>query len=159
MALLAVDLETTGLDQFNGSILEIAARILDKDLNVVDRFDGILGIGDVELSQMDDYVTKMHTDNGLMYEAATCDLADFVQWAQKHGELMLLGNSVTFDRDWLQHHCPELDISYRVIDISSFKRLLEHAGSPTMVVESNHRAASDIDACINHAKYFLKKLR
>lgn len=161
MAILAIDIETTGLDPATGSILEIAARVLDSNLDVLDSFEGVLGLGDKELCQMDDYVSKMHSDNGLMYAAANSTLADFVSWASTYEELIFLGNSVTFDRDWVKHHCPTLNISYRVLDISSIQRLAEFVGAevPEMGGDAKHRAVSDINACIEQAKFFSSKLK
>lgn len=157
--LMAVDLETTGLDPKKGSILEIAARILDKSLNVVSTFDGVLEIGDKQIDQMDSYVFEMHLNNGLIYADQNCTLDDFVEWAVQFGSLRLLGNSVGFDKQWLEHHCPVLPISYKMIDVSSIRRLHEHAGVVLPKgVESNHRAASDIDNCISEAKFYLGKL-
>jgi oligoribonuclease len=158
--LMAIDLETTGLNEEDGSILEIAARVLDQNLDVLDKFDGMLGVDDLALSQMDGYVLDMHTKNGLLHAAPTCELKDFVSWAMQYGELMFLGNSVTFDRDWVQYHCPELDVSYRVVDVSSFKRMAELAGMQLPErAPSKHRAASDIDNCIEDAKFFLGRLK
>jgi oligoribonuclease len=64
------DLETTGLNQKTGSILEVGCLLTDKQLNVRGRFESLVipevFDGSAESLGMDEYVTKMHTKNGLL---------------------------------------------------------------------------------------------
>ncbi len=65
-----VDLETTGLDRKTGSILEVGSLLTDKQLNVHGRFESLVlpanFDGSAESLGMDEYVTDMHTKNGLL---------------------------------------------------------------------------------------------
>ncbi len=64
------DLETTGLDPRTGSILEVGCLLTDKQLNVRGRFESLVlpenFDGSAESLGMDEYVTNMHTKNGLL---------------------------------------------------------------------------------------------
>ncbi len=64
------DLETTGLSRKTCHILEIASILTDSDLNVIDKFESIVipacYDGTKESLGMDDFVTDMHTENGLL---------------------------------------------------------------------------------------------
>ena len=62
-----VDLEMTGLDTHRHVIVEVAALVTDAELNILDEgLDIVIGATEAELAEMDDFVTKMHTDNGLL---------------------------------------------------------------------------------------------
>lgn len=64
------DLETTGLDERIGSILEIALVATDDDLNTIgEPFVSLVRpLPNRGIEVMDDFVRKMHTDNGLLAE-------------------------------------------------------------------------------------------
>ena len=62
-----VDLEMTGLDPSRHVIVEVAALVTDAELNIIDEgVDLVVHATDAELAEMDDFVTQMHSDNGLL---------------------------------------------------------------------------------------------
>ena len=64
-----VDLEMTGLDPARHVIVEVAALVTDAELNIIDEgVDLVVHATDAELAEMDDVVTQMHSDNGLLDE-------------------------------------------------------------------------------------------
>ena len=66
-----VDLETTGLDEKNGRVLEYAVVLTDLELNELASIEGIVKQDvDEATALMDDYCRNMHTDNGLLAELA-----------------------------------------------------------------------------------------
>lgn len=158
MQLIAIDIETTGLDPKYGTILEIAAFKLDSSLTILDTFNA--KVANAPLHQMDNYVTKMHTVNGLLAAPVTSSLLDFKLWAGRD-EIVFLGNSVHFDRSWILEHCPTLDVSHRVIDISSFYRFCLYLGCNTEseAKPSTHRAMDDLQACMVQARHYAEQLK
>lgn len=176
-----LDLETTGLDPFVGCILEIAIVVTDERFNEIARFQRVLnpahtlgyyGILAEDawhdlLHLCDDYVRKMHTANGL-FDALPRGIAqtdaeyqarDFLV---RHGALgaPLCGNSVHFDRKWLEVHMPDLhdDLHYRTFDASSLRVGLVGIGgqwieSPKRGAE--HRALADVLSSIELARLAL----
>lgn len=69
-SLLALDLETTGLDPRSETILEVAAMSVDaRDLSVSGSFHAFNDIPiDTTFSFADEKVVEMHTRNGLIDE-------------------------------------------------------------------------------------------
>ena len=151
--IIAIDLETDGLDPVGGQILEISAHYLDSDLHVLDSFEGVLSF---DTSTFTPLIRDMHTKNGLIDESATCGLDDFADWMRPYSHAVLLGSSVHFDREWLLEHT-DLDLSHRVIDVSSMQGLYDLVGFEP--AESEHRAHGDIMRSIKIAKMYLARLK
>ncbi len=141
--LIFIDLETTGLDPRNGSILEIAVVTTDDVLNEVGKplvslVKPLHGLGH---EVMDDFVYEMHTKNGLLtalYEGhhgdtdagwgrvtpsamvrdlpRRCDVEQLLIGAFQVASrsLIMAGSSIHFDRAWLDEH------------MSDFMKLFSH---------------------------------
>ena len=148
-----VDLEMTGLDTHRHVIVEVAALVTDAELNILDEgLDIVIGATEAELAEMDDFVTKMHTDNGLldeikastvtMKEAEDAVLALLDKHCDKAHPAPLAGNSIATDRAFIREQMPRLDsalhyrmiiraqmprldaaLHYRMIDVSTVKEL------------------------------------
>lgn len=165
-----LDLETTGLDPFAGRILEVAIVVTDERFTELARFVRQIHVKRDELNALcNDYVRNMHEANGLFAE---CMLSLFVQSAvekqardflARHGALQapLCGNSVHFDRAWLESHMPSLasDLHYRTFDASSLRVGLVGIGGPWLEspkrVLVEHRALADVLSSIALAKLAL----
>jgi oligoribonuclease len=172
--LLWLDIETTGLNPAKGEILEIALVVTNLDLEIIDALNIV--IDPQKDYDCDAYVTKMHTDNGLF--RAVKDHGVCYQTAQK--ALMLFvathftptdkpelhGNTVHFDKKWLEHHMPPLAalFAYRIVDVSSFKVVVQNylpalaavlKGRATTATAA-HRALADIGASIKEFKTYLE---
>lgn len=143
--LVLLDLETTGLDETQGVIIELGIRVVDCDFNPMAEFHSYV-LGDEEVDfienkwREDDYAYRMHKKNGLLDtlhrinatgERATLSRGEVewkaISWLKEQGlELNntepMAGSSVHFDRKWLLHHMPMLHdaFGYRNIDASSF---------------------------------------
>jgi len=128
-----IDLETTGLEPRNGSILEIAVVTTDDELNevgepLVSLVKPLHGLG---YEAMDDFVYEMHTKSGLLtrlYEGhhgdtemgwgrvtpsamardlpRRCDVEQMLIGAFQVAprSLIMAGSSIHFDRAWLDEH-------------------------------------------------------
>ena len=65
--LVWVDCEMTGLDTAKDVLVEIAVLVTDSELNIIgDGVDVVIKATPEQISNMDEFVTKMHTDSGLI---------------------------------------------------------------------------------------------
>ena len=131
-----VDLEMTGLDPSRHVIVEVAALVTDAELNIIDEgVDLVVHATDAELAEMDDFVTQMHSDNGLLddIKASTVSIEEaedaVLALVEKHCDpahpAPLAGNSIATDRTFIKAQMPRLDaaLHYRMIDVSTVKEL------------------------------------
>ena len=171
MALIFLDLETTGLDPQTSRILEIAAARVDNQLNPVSGFTAIVRpIEPVERLPIVDKVREMHTVNGLLAEIAgpaairLMDVAaPFLAWIDAQGPEThtLAGDSVHFDMSFLRVWLPYVAarFSHRLLDVSAFRVAREYRGMPECPVQGGgHRAQSDTLASIAKARWHLSRI-
>ena len=169
-----LDLEMTGLDTANHTIVEIAVLITDSELTFIDDgIDLVIHATPEELARMDDFVTTMHTKSGLLpqIEASTLALADagtqvleYLRPRVAESSAPLCGNSIGVDRRFLDRYLPEVDqyLHYRSIDVSSLKELARRwnprvlKGAPGK--KSSHRALDDIRESIEELRYYREHL-
>ena len=147
---IAVDIETSGLDPQGGQILEVCCHLLDTNFEVVDTFEGVLPFN---IENFSEFIMDMHTSNGLVQEEPTTDLSEVASWFRQYPKAVLLGSSIMFDHKWLAHHIPTISLSHRVIDVSSLKGLVDITDR-LPETESNHRAASDIAYSLSIARLY-----
>lgn len=165
-----VDLETTGLNPYQNRILEWAAVLAADDaagdLSPVQQFTSVIGTGGDDLSkEMDDYVTRMHTSNGLLAacaasavtlaesEAFLCSLAASI--GAQPRSIVLAGGSVHFDLSFIRVHMPRFAafLSHRVFDVSTLKAAERTWGDPFGDIKADaHRALPDVLASLAEAR-------
>ncbi len=178
---VGIDLETTGLDEQNGIILEYAVVALDKNLHEIARIEGVTPLVGIP-ENVNKYVHKMHCENGLWNECInrfragdTDDVPEdiitkFIQ-AQlldqdKNGKDIkptILGSSIGFDVRWLKQHWPAvLDcLHYRQVDVSTCYELRGKSVDETAYTwphGEKHRAMWDIQRSIFLAKAYKELL-
>ena len=167
--LIWIDLEMTGLDTNNDTILEIATIVTDGELNILAngpvcaiRHDNAV------LMAMDDWNRQHHTDSGLWqrvvfgrYSMAAAEeetISFLKEWVEK-GASPMCGNSVCQDRRFMHRLMPELEswFHYRNLDVSTIK-ILANEWLPSELrefdKENRHEALSDIRESIEELKYF-----
>ncbi|MBU6264439.1 MAG: oligoribonuclease, partial [Actinomycetales bacterium] len=67
--LVWVDCEMTGLDTVKDVLVEIAVLVTDSDLNIIgEGVDLVIKASAEQIADMNDFVTKMHTESGLINE-------------------------------------------------------------------------------------------
>lgn len=166
-----VDLEMTGLDPKRHVIVEVAALVTDAELNILDQgIDLVVHASDAELGEMDDFVTRMHSENGLIEqikaspvtieEAEEAVLGLVAKHCDPAHPAPLAGNSIATDRAFIRAHMPRLDhaLHYRMIDVSTIKELTrrwypkvyQHQPDKGMA----HRALADIVESIQELDYY-----
>lgn len=173
--LVWIDLEMTGLDIEQHTIVEIACIVTDSDLTAVDDgIDLVVNADGDALSRMDDFVRRMHTKSGLLplIEASDLDIAsaqakvlDYVKtYVPAPSAAPLCGNSIGVDRRFLDRYMRDLDgyLHYRSVDVSSLKELCRrwypeiYAKRPSKTEQ--HRALDDIRESIEELRYYREKL-
>jgi oligoribonuclease len=172
--LVWIDCEMTGLNPETECLVEIAAVITDFDLNVLDEgIDLVIKPREGTVEAMGDYVRKMHTDSGLIYEFASgIDLADaeaqVLEYIKKYipnaKTAPLAGNTIGTDRMFISRYMPALDdhLHYRNIDVSTIKELSKRwyprAYFQAPKKDGGHRALADILESIEELKYYRKSV-
>jgi len=166
-----IDLEMTGLDPTRHTIVEIACLVTDDDLAIVaEGPELIVHASPEQLSQMDEYVSAMHTRSGLLaaMEASELSLADAgtqtLDFLKQHipepRTVPLAGNSIGTDRRFLVAQLPEIEdyLHYRSIDVSTVKELCRRwhpeifKAAPAK--EGGHRALQDIRESVGELAYY-----
>ena len=166
-----VDLEMTGLDPSRHVIVEVAALVTDAELNIIDDgVDLVVHATDAELAEMDDFVTEMHSSNGLLddIKASTVSIQDaedaVLELVAKHCDpahpAPLAGNSIATDRAFIRAQMPRLDdaLHYRMIDVSTVKELSRRWFPKAYYNQPEkgmaHRALADIVESIRELDYY-----
>ena len=166
-----VDLEMTGLDPSRHVIVEVAALVTDAELNIIDEgVDLVVHTTDAELAEMDDFVTQMHSDNGLLddIKASTVSIEEaegaVLELVEKHCDpahpAPLAGNSIATDRTFIKAQMPRLDaaLHYRMIDVSTVKELSRRWFPKAYFNQPQkgmaHRALADIVESIRELDYY-----
>ncbi|AFJ02806.1 3'-to-5' oligoribonuclease (orn) [Methylophaga frappieri] len=174
--LIWIDLEMTGLDTQNDSIIEIATIVTDANLNILAE-GPIIAIhqSGSKLDGMDEWNTRQHGSSGLTervrsstYTEAQAEaetLAFLKQYVPANTSPMC-GNSICQDRRFMARCMPELEafFHYRNLDVSSLKELARRWApkvEKAFKKKSSHLAMDDIKDSIRelqHYREFLIKL-
>ena len=170
--LVWIDCEMTGLDSSKDALVEIAVLVTDSELNIIgDGVDVVIHASAQELAGMNEFVTKMHTDSGLIKEipngisasgAEELILKYLESAGVTAGKSPLAGNSVYVDRIFIARDMPKLSefLHYRTIDVSSIKELARrwypkvYFNAPAKT--GNHRALGDIKDSIAELIFYRK---
>jgi oligoribonuclease len=170
--LVWIDCEMTGLNVEKDCLVEIAVVVTDSELNVLDPgLDIVIKPNPASLANMNEFVTEMHTNSGLINEFETGHsleqaerevLAYIQRWVTNPRQAPLAGNSIGTDRMFINRYMPTLDefLHYRNIDVSSIKELTRR-WYPKVYFQlpkkqGDHRALADILESINELKYYRK---
>ncbi len=173
--LVWLDLEMTGLDVENDTIVEIACIVTDSQLNALDDGIDIVVHQDADaLARMDDFVRRMHTKSGLLPLIAASDVSvaeaerRVLEYVRKHvstpRSAPLCGNSIGTDRRFLDRYMNELEnfLHYRSIDVSSLKELCRRWYPDVYSKRPNkteqHRALDDIKESIEELRFYREEL-
>jgi oligoribonuclease len=166
-----IDLEMTGLDPSRHVVVEIASLITDDDLNIVaEGPDLVVQATPEELSQMDEFVTAMHTRSGLLADIAASNLtlaqagAATLDFFKLHipepRTVPLAGNSIGTDRRFLAVQLPEIEdyLHYRSVDVSTIKELCRRwhpeIFKATPEKKGGHRALQDIRESVAELAFY-----
>jgi oligoribonuclease len=170
--LVWIDLEMTGLDINNCTIIEIATVITDNELNILATGPNLaIKTDEKYLEVMDEWNTTHHNESGLVervrnskfdLELAEKMTLDFVAEYVESGMAPLCGNSIWNDRKFLEKFMPSLAsyLHYRMIDVSTIKELVKrwYPEKELYVKKAKHLALDDILESIEELKYFRNQI-
>ena len=169
--LIWIDLEMTGLDPQNDSILEIATLVTDRELNLLAEGPELAIRHPLErLQAMDDWNRNTHGKSGLWDRVLASEVdharaeqltLDFLaQWVPA-GKSPICGNSICQDRRFLARGMPALEryFHYRNLDVSTLKELARR-WNPSILngfsKAGTHTALSDIRESVAELAYYRK---
>lgn len=171
--ILWVDLEMTGLDPEKDRILEVAAIATDwkfreigiyaaakkvdkkiiKRQMVGDFWESFTSVRDALISQ---------NKTAKPGKAVEAELIAFIQDNFDTSKPVLLaGNSIHMDRRFIDKEWPEFAklLHYRMLDVTSWKVVVEGKYRRKFAKPEQHRALDDIRGSIQELQYYLEKTR
>ncbi len=167
--LIWIDLEMTGLDTQNDTIIEIATIVTDSDLQIVAE-GPVCAIRQSRerLAAMDEWNTRQHTASGLVERVLNSDISmadaeqqtlQFLKPLVEAGASPMCGNSICQDRRFMAREMPELEayFHYRNLDVSTLK-ILAGLWAPDVLEgvkkSSEHLALADIRDSIEELRHY-----
>jgi len=167
--LIWIDLEMTGLDTDNDSIIEIATVVTDGQLNVLaEGPEYAINHSLATLEAMDEWNRNQHQRSGLwqrvldssttLGQAEARTIAFLQDWI-KAGASPMCGNSICQDRRFLHRQMPRLEkyFHYRNLDVSTIKELSKRwspAVAAGVTKTSSHTALSDVHDSIAELRHY-----
>ena len=170
--LVWIDLEMTGLDPDENTIIEIATIVTESDLSIVAEGPSFaIDVGKEELAKMDNWNVKHHTENGLLdriesegvsMQNAERQTLEFLKEHCSPNQSPLCGNTIGQDRRFLRRYMLDLHgfFHYRSVDVTSIK-ILARSWYPEVGKwrkNSGHRALDDIKGSIEELAYYREHL-
>ncbi len=167
--LIWIDLEMTGLDPDNDSIIEIATLVTDAQLNVLDEGPELaIHHPRQRLEAMDEWNRNTHGKSGLwqrvldssvdMGEAERRTIAFLEHWVPA-GKSPICGNSICQDRRFLYRCMPRLEryFHYRNLDVSTLKELARRWApqvAASVSKQAAHTALADIRESVEELRHY-----
>lgn len=171
--LLWLDLEMTGLDPEKDVIVEVAAEVTDFNFKTLGSFESLIQHPKKVVEERmqaniwwkdypenrDDFLARV--PEAPLSEQVEQELIAFVEEHFGNEPAILAGNSIHNDKKFIEKHWPGLDLKlhYRMLDVSSFKILMQGQGRGEYGKKDVHRAFDDIQASIAELQFYLEKLR
>ena len=167
--LIWIDLEMTGLDTLNDTIIEIATIVTDSELNILAEGPVFaIHTPDIVLNSMDDWNSRQHGQSGLIdrirrsnvtMAQAESETIAFLSKYVESGRSPMCGNSICQDRRFLARQMPTLErfFHYRNLDVSTVKELA-YRWRPDILSsfekKGNHLALDDIRDSIRELRHY-----
>ena len=167
--LIWIDMEMTGLQPEVNRVIEVAAIITDKNLNILHEGPVIAIRQDRSvIDGMDAWNTETHTKSGLVKRVleSTVDEEEaakrFVEVFRRYvpeGKSPMCGNTIGQDRRFMARWMPEMEryFHYRSIDVSTLKELAKRWApewEKKFPKSTRHEALSDIQESIEELRFY-----
>lgn len=163
--LLWLDMEMTGLDVAREVVIEVACVVTDLNLQSVFEYHTVVRQPQHYLDAMDEWNRDHHGKSGLTQAVATgrdpkeveADLVHICKTYFEKERPVLAGNSIGQDRMFVNAHFTEFAalLHYRMLDVSSWKILMNNKFKIVYKKQNTHRALDDIHESINELKFYL----
>lgn len=167
--LLWVDLEMTGLNPATDRILEVAAIVTDFEFNIIDTYESVIFQPPEVMATINEWSRTAHTASGLLTKVQTAPgeqqvVTEFMQFIGKNfgsDPAILAGNSIHQDRRFIRKWWPQIDalLHYRMLDVSSFKIVMQAKYGKEFSKKESHRALDDIKESIAELRFYLETLQ
>lgn len=170
-----LDMEMTGLDVNKEAIIEVACIVTDMNFRELDSFETIVKQPQHYLDNMDAWNKEHHGKSGLAAKVPTGMEPEFVEtklidlidkhFPQSKTDLkkrpILAGNSIMQDRLFVDKYFKNLSarLHYRMVDVSSFKIVMNNKFDFEYKKQNSHRALDDIRESIGELSYYLNQLQ
>ena len=166
---LWLDLEMTGLDIQKDVILEIAIEITDAQLQTLATYEARIKQPKATVlermqkntwwqgfpANRDDFIKNLDTAKPMA--VAEREVVALIEQHFGQEPAVLSGNSIHNDRNFIRQWMPELELKlhYRMLDVSSFKIVMQARYKEIFEKDSAHRAFEDVQASIAELQYYL----
>jgi oligoribonuclease len=165
--LLWVDLEMTGLDVNEHVIIEVAALVTDWKFNTLASYEAVIHQSDEVLERTNPWAHDQHTKSGLLdrvrnegkpEQDVVRELSDLIKTQFGSEPAVLAGNSIHNDRVFIKKWWPEIDslLHYRMLDVSSWKLVMQGKYGVEFNKLDMHLAADDIKASMTELEFYLQ---
>lgn len=167
--LLWIDLEYTDFDYPKCLMLEASVEITDFNFQTIANYEARIKNNPKRLvermalntfwqdfpANREDFIRN--NDHGKSVEEVENELLALVDKHFGNEPAILAGNSIHSDRSVMKVHWPRLDLKlhYRMLDVSSFKILMQGKYGVVYEKNSTHRAFDDIQASIAELQFYL----
>lgn len=167
--LLWVDLEMTGLDASQDVILEIAAEVTDFDFKTLASYEArIKHPRDLVAKRLqanvwyndypenrDEFVRK--AEQGKPLQQVEQEMIALIEQHFGNEPAVLAGNSIHNDRNFIKQGMPALDLKlhYRMLDVTSWKMVMQARYGVNFEKPEVHRAFEDIQASIAELQHYI----
>ena len=165
-----IDTETSGLDERDDVLLEIACIVTDSELNELGTFHEVAYYNEAGVACLKRWarpvVVEMHEKTGLwdrltdgiFLDNIDRDLVNFLTGFGTKGTMPIAGNSVAFDARFMREYLPNAfgHLDYKMIDVSTLRLLKDRwfPETPKLEKHSDHTALKDIQESIRELKHY-----
>lgn len=161
----------TGLDVEKEVIIEVAAIVTDLNFKELDTFETVVKQPQKYLDAMDAWNTEHHKKSGLTAKVpfgmdpdqVEAKLVDMVKkhFPDPKDRPVLAGNSIMQDRLFIDKYMKDLSprLHYRMVDVSSWKVIINNKFNYVYQKANKHRALDDIRESIQELRAYCDKLK
>jgi oligoribonuclease len=168
--LLWVDLEMTGLDVNEHVIIEIAAEVTDWNFQRLASYEAVIQQSEEVLARANPWARDQHERSGLTERVRTAGrpeqevVDEFCEFIHAHfgsEPAVLAGNSIHNDRAFIHRWWPAVEecLHYRMLDVSSWKLVMQGKYGVQFDKNDMHRALDDIQASRAELEFYLAWMR